>query len=69
MESGYTKDPKRVEKVLRNKGIVVVTGRDHAKGPEDVINTVTAVVEVGYVAEVTFRFPEEIVKDAMSDLL
>ena len=43
MESGYTRDPKRVEKVLRNKGIVVVMGRGHAKSPEDVINTVTAV--------------------------
>lgn len=69
MESGYTRDPKRVEKVLRNKGIVVVMGRGHAKSPEDVINTVTAVVEAGYVAEVTFRIPEEILKEAMSDLL
>ena len=65
MESGYTRDPKRVEKVLRNKGIVVVMGRGHAKGPEDVINTVTAVVEAGYVAEVTFRIPEEILKEAI----
>ena len=69
MESGYTRDPKRVEKVLRNKGIVVVMGRGHAKCPEDVINTVTAVVEAGYIAEVTFRIPEEILKEAMSDLL
>ena len=63
MESGYTRDPKRVEKVLRNKGIVVVMGRGHAKSPEDVINTITAVVEAGYVAEVTFRIPEEVLKD------
>ena len=69
MESSYNKDPKRVEKVLRSKGIVVVMGRGHVKGPGDVINTVTAVVDAGYIAEVTFRIPEEILKEAMSDLL
>ena len=69
MESTYSKDPKRVEKVLRNKGIVVVMGRGHVQGPQDVINTVTAVVDAGYIAEVTFRIPEEILEEAMIDLL
>ena len=69
MESTYSKDPKRVEKDLRNKGIVVVMGRGHVKGPQDVINTVTALVDAGYIAEVTFRIPEEILEEAMADLL
>jgi len=37
MNDGYTRDPKRVEKLLREKGVVVVMGRDHAKTPQDVI--------------------------------
>ena len=69
MESTYSKDPKLVEKALRNKGIVVVMGRGHVKEPQDVINTVTAIVDAGYIAEVTFRIPEKILEEAMADLL
>jgi 2-keto-3-deoxy-6-phosphogluconate aldolase len=64
----YTRDPKRVEKALRGKGIVVVMGRDHARNPQDVVNTVQAIYEAGYVAEVTFRIPEPILKEAMAEL-
>lgn len=64
----YTKDPKRVEKALRSKGIVVVMGRDHARSPQDVVNTVQTIYQEGYVAEVTFRIPEPILKEAMAEL-
>jgi 2-keto-3-deoxy-6-phosphogluconate aldolase len=64
----YVRDPKRVEKMLRDKGVVVVMGRDHAKTPQDVINTVLAIYEAGYIAEVTFRIPEGILKEAMGEL-
>ncbi len=58
MNDGYTRDPKRVEQALREKGVVVVMGRDHAKTPQHVINTVQGIYEAGLIAEVTFRIPE-----------
>jgi 2-keto-3-deoxy-6-phosphogluconate aldolase len=64
----YTRDPKRVEKLLRERGVVVVMGRDHAKTPQDVINTVLGIYEAGLIAEVTFRIPEGVLKEAMSEL-
>ena len=68
MTDAYTRDPKRVEKPLREKGVVVVMGRDHAKTPQDVINTVQGIYEAGLIAEVTFRIPEGILKEAMTEL-
>jgi 2-keto-3-deoxy-6-phosphogluconate aldolase len=64
----YTRDPKRVEKLLREGGVVVVMGRDHAKTPEHVITTVQGIYEAGLIAEVTFRIPEPILKEAMGEL-
>ncbi len=68
MEGAYARDPARVDKVLREKGIVVVMGRDAARNPQDVINTVRAIYEAGYVVEITFRIPEGIVREAMAEL-
>ena len=68
MSDAYTRNPKRVEKTLRDKGVVVVMGRDHAKTPRDVINTVQGIYEAGLIAEVTFRIPEGILKEAMVEL-
>ena len=68
MAESYTCDPSRVGKALRAKGIVVVMARDYARKPEDVVNTIQAIYEAGYVAEVTFRIPEGIVKEAMAEL-
>ncbi len=64
----YVRDPKRVEKLLRDKGVVVVMGRDHAKTPQDVINTVLGIYEAGLIAEVTFRIPEGVLAEAMTEL-
>lgn len=65
----YKRDRARVDKVLRQKGIVVVMGKDHAKKAEDVVNTVKAIYSAGYVAEVTFRIEEGILREAMSELV
>lgn len=64
----YKRDRARVDKALRQKGVVVVMGKDHAKKAEDVINSVKAIYEAGYVAEVTFRIEEGILREAMSEL-
>jgi len=64
----YVRDPKRVDKLLRDKGVVVVMGRDHAKTPQDVINTVLGIYEAGLIAEVTFRIPESVLVEAMAEL-
>ena len=64
----YARDPKRVEKILRDRGVVVVMGRDHAKTPQDVINTVQGIYEAGLIAEVTFRIPEGVLVEAMAEL-
>jgi len=45
----YERDPARVDRALREKGIIVVMGRDHARKSVDVINTVKAIYEAGYV--------------------
>jgi 2-keto-3-deoxy-6-phosphogluconate aldolase len=64
----YKRDSKRVDKILRKIGVVVVMGRDHAKKPEDFINTVKAIYEAGFVAEVTFRIDEYILREGMTEL-
>lgn len=68
MADSYTRDPSRVDKALREKGIVVVMARDYARNAQDVVNTIQAIYEAGYVAEVTFRIPEGIVREAMAEL-
>ncbi len=68
MADAYTKDLSRVDKALREKGIVVVMARDYARNAQDVVNTIQAIYEAGYVAEVTFRIPEGIVREAMVEL-
>ena len=68
MADTYTRDPSRVDKALRQKGIVVVMAREYARNPQDVVNTIQAIHEAGYIAEVTFRIPEGIVKEAMVEL-
>lgn len=64
----YKRNPQRVDKILRKIGVVVVMGRDHAKKPEDFINTVKAIYEFGLVAEVTFRIDEYILREGMTEL-
>jgi 2-keto-3-deoxy-6-phosphogluconate aldolase len=64
----YKRYPARVDKALRKKGVVVVMGKGHAKKSEDLVNTVKGIYEAGYVAEVTFRIDEGMLREAMSEL-
>jgi 2-keto-3-deoxy-6-phosphogluconate aldolase len=68
MKATYARDPARVDKVLRQKGVVVVMGRDAARTPQDIVNTVQAIYEAGYAIEITFRIPEGMIKEAMAEL-
>lgn len=64
----YRRDRKRVDAALRQSGIVVVMNKSHVKKPEDMVTTMKAVYEAGYVAEVTFRIEEGILREAMQEL-
>jgi 2-keto-3-deoxy-6-phosphogluconate aldolase len=64
----YIMDPKRVDRILRKIGVVVVMGKDHAKKAGDLVNSVKAIYKAGYVAEVTFRIEEGMLREAMSEL-
>lgn len=66
--SNYKRDPANVDRFLRKKGVVVVMGRDHAQKPEHLINTVRTIYEFGYIAEVTFRIDEGMLREAMQEL-
>ncbi len=41
----YVREPARFDRILREKGVVVVMGKDHAREPEYVVNTVRAIYE------------------------
>lgn len=65
----YQRDRARVEKALRESGVVVVMNRDHAKKPGDLVTTMQEVYQAGYVAECTFRIDAAIIREAMQELL
>ena len=62
------RDARAVEKSLRAKGVVAIMIKAHARGPEDVINTVRAIHEAGYFPEVTYRIDQGIIREAMTDI-
>jgi len=64
----YQRERKRTDAVVRASGIVVVMNKDHVKKPEDMIITVREVYGAGYVAEVTFRIEEGILREGMQEL-
>ena len=65
----YQRDPKRVDAAMRKSGVVVVMNKDHVKCPEDMVTTMTEVYKAGYVAEITFRIEEEILREGMQELV
>lgn len=67
--SGYTRDRTRVDAALRRSGVIVVMNKSHITTPEHMVTTMKAVYETGFVAEVTFRIEEEILREAMAGLL
>ncbi len=64
----YQRDRKRVDKILRASGVVVVMNKDHIRKPEDMIVTMQEVYQAGMVAEVTFRIDEAILREGMAEL-
>jgi len=66
--SEYTRDRKRVDAALRKSGVIVVMNKSHVETPEHMVTTMKAVYEAGFVAEVTFRIEEEILREAMTEL-
>lgn len=65
----YSRDPSRVEEVLRRAGVVVVMNCDHVQTPEHLVTTMWEVHRAGYVAECTFRIDEGIIREGMQELV
>jgi 2-keto-3-deoxy-6-phosphogluconate aldolase len=65
----YRRDRKRVDAAARKSGVVVVMNKSHIEKPEHMVTTMKAVYEAGYVAEVTFRIEEGILREAMQELV
>ncbi len=65
----YQRDRARVDKALRRIGIVVVMNKNHVTSPEDMVTTMTEVYKAGFVAEITFRIEEGILRDGMQELV
>lgn len=67
--AGYKRDRKRVDKFLRDKGIVVVLNKKHVQTPEHMVTTMWEIYKAGLVAECTFRIGEDVLKEAMPELV
>ena len=65
----YQRDRKRTDAAMRTSGIVVVMNKSHITSPADMVTTMKSVHEAGYVAEVTFRIEEGILREAMGELV
>ncbi len=58
-----------VDAALRKSGIAVVMNKSHVKTPEHIVTTMTEVYNAGYVAELTFRIEEGLLREAMQELV
>jgi len=67
--AGYKRDRIVVDAALRQSEIVVVMNKSHIEKPEHMVTTMRAVYEAGFVAEVTFRIEEGILREAMQELV
>ncbi len=65
----YQRDRSKTDAALRKSGIVVVMNKSHITEPEHMVTTMKAIYEAGYVAEVTFRIEEALLKEAMVELV
>lgn len=64
----YKRNRGRVDRVIRSAGIVVVMNRNHIKKPQDIAVTVGEIYRAGFVAELTFRIDEAILREGMQEL-
>ncbi len=65
----YERDRARTDEMIRKSGVCVVMNKNHIKKPEHMVTTMKAVYDFGYVAEVTFRIEEGILREAMQELV
>ncbi len=65
----YKRDRSRVDAALRRSGVVVVMNRDHVQSPEHMATTMWEVYQAGYIAEITFRIEEGILREGMAELV
>lgn len=65
----YQRDRVKTDAAMRASGIVVVMNKSHIAKPEHMVTTMKAVYEAGYVAEVTFRIEESLLREAMVELV
>ncbi len=65
----YQRNRTKADAALRKSGIVVVMNKSHITKPEHMVMTMKAVYEAGYVAEVTFRIEEGLLREAMVELV
>lgn len=67
--ASYQRDRKRVDAALRQAGVVVVMNKNHVQTPAHAVATMQAVWQAGYVAEITFRIDEGILRESMAELV
>lgn len=67
--TGYSRDRKRVDSLLRKCGIVVVMNKNHVQTAEHMVITMKSIYDAGLVAEVTFRIDEGILREGMKELV
>jgi len=65
----YERDRSRVDAAMRKSGVCVVMNKSHIEKPDHMVTTMKAVYEAGYVAEVTFRIDEAILREAMQEMV
>jgi len=64
----YTRNRSRVDKTIRQSGVVVVMNKKHVKKPEHMVTTMWEIYQAGYIAECTFRIEQGIIREAMQEL-
>jgi len=65
----HVRDRKRVDAAMRSSGVCVVMNKSHITKPEDMVTTMKAVYDFGYVAECTFRIDAAILREGMQELV
>ena len=65
----YQRDRTKTDAAMRKSGVVVVMNKSHITKPEHMVTTMKAIYEAGYIAEVTFRIEEALLREAMVELV
>src|SRR3989344_5605166 len=68
MRSEYYRDPQRVDRALREKGIIAIVTDKHVIAPHDLVELFLEVHRFGYLPEMTYRIDTSILKTAFQEL-